>query len=385
MGLASVLAAIAMGAGTAQASTVLRVGHGGRITAVRDPLLPPAAATRLPQSGRARTVLALPSATAPVVAVPSDVEVALADARAARDALPSGPARTELTGVIANAEALIARGELTPSRAPATLMTLRRNTQFFARNAPPPAGARVTFTGSPVIFEHYPGEGLQIQPLAGFGKANAAWRACKSTGNTTCTALRSMLDAMIGLAAQRGSFRAWEYLFDFEGGTPPWTSAMSQGTGIQALSRAYDLTGEPRYKAAAAAAVGAFETPPPLGVAVPATGGTHFLMYSYAPDLVIFNGFLQSLTGLDDYRDFTGDPRGTTLFRAGHGNAKAIVPLSDTGTWSRYSLGGPLSTVEYHTLLRDVLDSLCHRQGSAVYCDTAARFTTYLTQPPAPR
>ena len=45
---------------------------------------------------------------------------------------------------------------------------------------------------------------------------------------------------------------------------------------------------------------------------------------------------LQALIGLDDYRDNTGDPRGTTLFRAGHGNAIAILPLADTGSWSRY-------------------------------------------------
>ena len=48
---------------------------------------------------------------------------------------------------------------------------------------------------------------------------------------------------------------------------------------------------------------------------------------------------------------------------------------SDTGTWSRYSVGGPDSTLNYHVLLRDILGSLCHRQGNPVYCDTEARFT----------
>ena len=116
------------------------------------------------------------------------------------------------------------------------------------------------------------------------------------------------------------------------------------------------LTGETRYRDVATAALAAFETAPPLGVAQPATGGTHYLMYSYAPELFIFNGFLQSLVGLDDYRDITRDPRGTTLFRAGHGHARALVPLSDTGSWSLYSVGGPQSTREYHVLLRDVLE-----------------------------
>jgi hypothetical protein len=223
------------------------------------------------------------------------------------------------------------------------------------------------FTGSPVLLEYYRGEGLQIQPLANFGKANAAWSSCRSKGDRTCTTLQSLLDAMLALTAQRGTFSTWEYYFDFEGGVPPWTSAMSQGTGIQALARAYSLTGLVKYRDAATAALGAFETAPPTGVAVPATGGTHYLVYSYAPQLFIFGGFLQSLIGLDAYGDLTGDARGGTLFRAGHGNAKAIVPLSDTGSWSRYSVGGPDSTLEQHALLTDVLGILCRRQGSAVY------------------
>jgi D-glucuronyl C5-epimerase C-terminus len=152
--------------------------------------------------------------------------------------------------------------------------------------------------------------------------------------------------------------------------------------GVQALSRAYTLTGVTRYRDVATAALAAFETAPPVGVARPATNGTHYLMYSYAPDLFIFNGFLQALVGLDDYRDATGDWRGTTLFRAGHAHARWLVPYSDTGTWSLYSLGGPPSTVEYHTLLRDILANLCKRIGSDFYCTTADRFTQYLSAPP---
>ena len=44
-----------------------------------------------------------------------EYEAALADARRTRDALPAGPARVELAGAIANAEALSASGELTSS------------------------------------------------------------------------------------------------------------------------------------------------------------------------------------------------------------------------------------------------------------------------------
>jgi len=308
---------------------------------------------------------------------------ALADARKQRDAMVAGPSRDELAAAIAQVERMDGRLDVTSSRLNGVVLTLDRNREFWPYNAPPPAGTRVTFTGSPLIFEYYAGRGLQIQPLANFGKANAAWSTCRSRGDTTCATLRSLLDAMLNVTSTRGTFRTWEYYFDFEGGIAPWTSAMSQGTGIQALSRAWNLLGAARYRDAATAALGAFQTAPPVGVARPATSintspATHYLMYSYAPDLFIFNGFLQSLVGLDDYRDYTGDPLGTTLFRNGHYHARWLVPYSDTGSWSYYSLGGPESTLEYHTLLRDILQRLCGRIGTAVYCDTADRFTAYL-------
>ena len=376
----AIVAALPAAAG---ASPVLRVAADGRARVVEDRLLPPRAATALPRVRRGARIAALARAQTPAPLTPAaraSYEAALANARLTRDRL-SGAGRAELAAVIATAEAIDARGQLTETRVNAIVTTLRRNTEFWASNAPPAAGTRVVFAGSPVILEYYVRRGLQIQPLANFGKANAAWSSCRSRADRTCTKLRSILDAMLVLASTRGSFRAWEYFFDFEGGAPPWISGMAQGTGVQAYARAFALTGDARYRAAATAALAAFETPPPTGVARAATAGTHYLMYSYAPDLFIFNGFLQALVGLDDYRDATGDPRGTTLFRAGHAHARWLVPYADTGAWSRYSLAGPLSTLEYHVLLRDILATLCKRIGTDVYCTTAQRFSDYMVTP----
>ena len=365
---------------------MLKVRKDGRARVVNDRLLPPKARTALPAvPDGTRIVRARPRAPARIAALSpltpaqrAGYDAALRDARTVRGTL-TGARRAELGAVIATAESIEARGALTLSRLPALTMTLRRNAEFWAVNDPPAAGTRVVFAGSPVLLEYYAGLGLQIQPLANFGKANAAWSSCKSKANVTCTPLRQLLDAMIALGSSRGTFTTWEYYFAFEGVARPWMSAMAQGTGIQALSRAYALTGMTRYRDVATAALAAFETAPPTGVARPATNGTHYLMYSYAPDLFIFNGFLQSLVGLDDYRDATKDPRGTTLFRAGHSHARWLVPFADTGTWSLYSLAGPPSTVEYHTLLRDILNNLCKRIGTDVYCITADRFTSYLS------
>ena len=38
---------------------------------------------------------------------------------------------------------------------------------------------------------------------------------------------------------------SWDYLFQFDGGVPPWTSGLSQGTALQVLSRAWSRFKEP--------------------------------------------------------------------------------------------------------------------------------------------
>ena len=45
------------------------------------------------------------------------------------------------------------------------------------------------------------------------------------------------------LAVRRAGGLAWEYYFNWEGGKPPWVSAMAQATGIEALTDAYLATG----------------------------------------------------------------------------------------------------------------------------------------------
>ena len=370
----------------AQGSPVLRVARDGSARVVKDRFLPPRKVTALPAVPEGSRIAAPPRARASAVPTLSAsararYDAALADARRVGDLL-AGAQRAEMAGVVATAEGIEARGQLTESRVNALVLTLERNTQFWPANQPPAAGTRVVFSGSPVILEYYAGSGLQIQPLANFGKANAHWNTCNKRGDRTCTPLRELLDAMLALTSSRGGFSTWEYFFEFEGGAPPWMSGMAQGTAMQSLSRAYQMTRQARYRDAAVAARPAFETHWPTGVSRPAANGTHYLIYSYAPDLFVFNGFLQALIGLDAYRNVTGDSRATTLFNSGDSHGRWLVPYSDTGSWSRYSLNGPESTLEYHVLLRDFLKNLCNRVGVTVYCDTANRFTAYLAARP---
>ena len=158
---------------------------------------------------------------------------------------------------------------------------------------------------------------------------------------------------------------------------------MAQATGIQALARAAELLDEPRYLATARKALGAFETLPPAGVRTSGpAGGVHYLQYSFAPRLYIFNAFLQALIGLHDFGKLAGDERATELYREAEPEARKEVPLSDVGDWSRYSYAGAESTGDYHELLREFLQSMCTRRLGKLYCDYAARYRGYQVDPP---
>ena len=117
---------------------------------------------------------------------------------------------------------------------------------------------------------------------------------------------------------------------------------------------------------------------------MPAEQGNHYAIYSFAPELRVLNGFIQSLVGLHDYARLSGDPRGTALFEAAEPQARHEVPLYDTGAWSLYSRGSSTdeSSRGYHDLLQGFLEGLCTRTQQEVDRTTAENFVAYKTQPP---
>ena len=314
------------------------------------------------------------------------------------------PARkAELGYVLRTLERMALGRRLTLSRMPAVFLQLRRNSAYWGSKPFPAAGAQVSFRGSELLFQYFPGRGLQLHPLANAKKANLLHGACgqRGRGQPVCGArppgprrgtpcrpgrLRRLLDELSVIAVRRGNgFVAWEYLFHFGGGSPPWMSGMAQATAITALGRGAQLLGRPDFHGTAQAALGAFESSPPVGVRTPGPrGGVHYLQYSFARRLYIFNAFLQSLIGLHDYGRLARDARATSLFRAAEPEARQEVPLSDVGDWSRYSFRGRESTREYHELLREVLQGMGRRLGG-IYCAYAIRYRGYQTAPPTIR
>ena len=295
----------------------------------------------------------------------------------------TGTRKAELAGVLASVERMAARGSLRAARLYPLFLTLARNREWWSTQPLLGSGQRVTFEDSELVWQYVPGQGLQLHPLGNFGKLNA-YAKSRRRSNTAPNAV--LLDELMSVAVPRGGGLAWEYYFDFGGGRPPWVSSLSQGTGLQAIARSAQKLGRmPELLPQIQAGLELFEQAPPTGVRVETAEGAHYVQYSYAPGLRIVNGFVQSLVGLYDVAQITGDARAAQLFADGDRAAKAEVPRFDTGAWSFYSREAITreSDLHYHTLLRDFLASLCDRTGEPVYCTAESHFTGYLTTPPA--
>ncbi len=330
-----------------------------------------AAAARAAHHARAAKALSVPTALARLLASGSIEQSAYARYTAAYSAATrslsrlSGTRRSELGAVLANLRAIAAAGGFIPSRLPALFLTLERNRQWWTTEPLLSSGERVSFPGSKIVWEYYTGQGVEIQWLGTFGEANGFY------GNHENTNLRQLLGEVLPLATQRAGGLAWEYLFRFDGGVPPWTSGLSQGTALQVLARSWSRFKEPALLQAAQKALGIFQRTPPQGVRVSTAAGAEYAEYTYTPGDRILNGFIQSLVGLYDYTSITKDPLGLKLFEAGDAEARAEVPHYDTGAWSLYDQHGE-SNLNYHELLTEFLQHLCERTRGGLPLTTAS-------------
>jgi D-glucuronyl C5-epimerase C-terminus len=446
------------------ASPVL-VFDNGHVTKADDPALPAAAASDPLVDAPRECVPPAPTASMSVVSVRKALRRAYdrgdidrptysgyadvySSAKSAWHQL-SGTRQHELGAVIATVNTLAARGQLTASRMAPVFLELQRNTEWWSRTGRSPANqptegdigkprkktacttaariaaSRVEFKGDPLTLQYYPGNGLRLQPLANFGKANALYNACKGINTepgTPCEPdkLRELLDRLIATASRRGGFLAWEYFFSFGGGRPPWVSGIATGSALSALSRGASLFKEQEtqpppappaqptggstptplpsqtqpqppapapvhdsayYLDIARQALPIYAHAAPLGIRASAPRGNHYLIYSFDKGLRVGNAFLESLIGLWDYWQISGDKAARALWIRGDREAKHELPLLDTGAWSLYSLGGAESDLNYHRVIRDFAENLCDRTKESIYCDKAAAFDKYLHQP----
>jgi hypothetical protein len=328
-------------------------------------MLPASAATAAHGPSVPAALLALKSGGAITEAVYTQDTSAYTAARRSLKKL-TGTRHAELAAVIANTQQMAAANEFTPTRLAVIFLTLERNRQWWTTEPLISSRERVSFPQSKLVWEYYVGQGIQIQWLGTFGEANGYYLTGHENEN-----LKQLLSEVLPLATGRAGGIAWEYMFHFDGGSPPWTSGLSQGTALQVLSRAWSRFKEPADLTAAQQALGVFETAPPEGVRVKTAVGAEYAEYTYAPSDRILNGFIQSLVGLYDYTSITKDPLGLQMFEAGDAEARAETPHYDTGAWSLYDQFGE-SNLNYHELLTEFLQHLCERTGKGAPLVSAA-------------
>jgi D-glucuronyl C5-epimerase-like protein len=379
------------GAAPRERVLVLDAGH------VRTRWEPGAAAARLPRPRGARAARAAPphpalDRVAATRAVVRDLrrlrragritpEESVQRARAWHGAMVtlatlSGRRATELSAVAANVADLARARGFTPSRLEPVFLTLERNRQWWSSSPVLPGwGVRVQFAGTSMLWESYPGQGIQLHPLANFSKLLAFLAPGPGGWAKWHARARPFLeDELLPLAVHRAGGIAWEYYFHFDGGRPPWVSSISEGTELQALTAAARRLDDPSLLDVAHRTLGILRHPPPVGVRVRAKRGVHYLIYSFAPKLRVLNAFIQSLNGLWDFGRAGDDGLARALFRRAEPEARYETPRAVTGSWSFYS-PGVRSSLSYHTLLRDFLQGLCDRTGTRVFCRTAQTFT----------
>ena len=267
----------------------------------------------------------------------------------------SGTRHAELGAVMSNVQAMAASGYFIASRLPVIFLTLENNRKWWTTEPLLASGTRVSFPGSKIVWEYYGGQGIEIQWLGTFGEGNGYFLSGRENAN-----LHQLLGEVLPLATKRAGGIAWEYMFQFDGGKPPWTSGLSQGTALQVFARSWQRFKEPELLTAAQQALGIFQTPPPNGVQVKTPAGSEYAEYTYAPGDRILNGFIQATIGLYDYTQITQDPLGQKLFEAGDAEARAETPHYDTGAWSMYDQFSE-SNLNYHELLTEFLVHLCER------------------------
>ena len=267
----------------------------------------------------------------------------------------SGTRRAELGAVLSNVQAMASSGYFSASRLPVIFLTLENNRKWWTTEPLLSSGTRVSFPGSKLVWEYYGGQGIEIQWLGTFGEANGYYLSGHENSN-----LRQLLGEVLPLATKRAGGIAWEYMFQFDGGRPPWTSGLSQGTALQVFARSWSRFKEAALLSAAQQAIGVFETPPSSGVQVKTPAGSEYAEYTYAPSDRILNGFIQAVIGIYDYTQITQDPLGQKLFEEGDAEARAETPRYDTGAWSQYDQFSE-SNLNYHELLTEFLQHLCER------------------------
>jgi|SRR3989339_90169 len=179
----------------------------------------------------------------------------------------------------------------------------------------------------------------------------------------------------------------WEYNFDFEYFKPfkkPWHTSLAQGHGISVLVRAYLLTKESAYLAAADKAFLAFMYPTITDGGVKYIDQSKNVWFEEAiidPPTHILNGFIWALWGINDYWLATQKPKARDCFNQGVITLEKNLALYDCGFWSCYDLAPTkipnVASWYYHQLHIAQLQIMYYLTGNRFFSQFADKWRKY--------
>jgi hypothetical protein len=88
----------------------------------------------------------------------------------------------------------------------------------------------------------------------------------------------------------------------------------------------------------------------------------------------VLNADLDALIALRDLRGATHAAFVAALVRSGLRALNRNIARFNTGSWSRYALGGPPASLNYHALNLELAQELCQRTRDSAVCRAAHSF-----------
>ena len=184
-----------------------------------------------------------------------------------------------------------------------------------------------------MIFQYFPGKGLQLHPLANFGQPNGYWYAHNERGpalaaRTTSSTLARRAQRLPHLGVL---LRLRRRLAALDLGDGAGDGDAGARAGRQPARRSRAARGRERARGRLRATHAARACASPQG------RGDWYALYSFAPRLNVLNGMLQAVIGLRTYADYHRRPAAAALFEPGDRTARARIGSYDTGAWSLYT------------------------------------------------
>ncbi|MFN4282707.1 MAG: D-glucuronyl C5-epimerase family protein [Alphaproteobacteria bacterium] len=214
-----------------------------------------------------------------------------------------------------------------------------------------PAGLPLTQTDTGQVF-HFP---IMLFQLA-LGHWDLWLLSARGDAAHRARFLRIADWAAANLDAKDG-WACWHLLDRGEIASP--YSSMAQGQGLSVLARAYALTGEERYRAAAQRAFAPLvDESSPLLMNRRLDGHLVFEEYPGATFPAVLNGWIFTLFGLYDYGLAIDEAEARAPLEESLAGLLALLPRYDTGAWSLYDLAGNLAGPFYHRLHSAQLQAL---------------------------